>query len=316
MYKVLGIDRKEYGPVSAEVVRRWVRERRAHAGTLACAEGTDQWKPLAQFPEFADLWPALPSPSPGTQTAGQAAPGQPVAEPEPMRVPPVLAGRPSPGRPPAAPVSGLAVAALVCGLLGFCTAGVTALLGLVLGLAGLRKIRRSQGGLTGRGFAITGLGFSAAALVVWLAIWVGEILPKTAQQKAQAHSAQCLNHLHQLGVALRRYANDQSDRFPAASNWCEALGPYLDNSDAYECPAGPSRWRCHYGYNARLSGKQDVQVNPKTVAFFEIDGGWNTSGGPDRLPRSPRHGRVHVCYVDGTVEAVASERVATLRWEP
>ena len=33
MYKVLGIDQKEYGPVSAEVVLRWIKEGRANAST-------------------------------------------------------------------------------------------------------------------------------------------------------------------------------------------------------------------------------------------------------------------------------------------
>lgn len=316
MYKVLGIDQKPYGPVSAEVVRRWVRERRAQANTLACAEGTDQWKPLAQFPEFADLFPPQPSPGPGQPGSIAPAPAQPQ---EPLKEavrPPVLAGCQGPAGRVAPGVSGLAVAALVCGLLGFCTAGLTALLGLVLGWAGLRRIRRSQGRLAGRGLAVAGLAFSGVALAVWLAILFGEILPRTAQQRAQAQSAQCLNHLLELGVALRRYANDQSDRFPAASNWCDALAPYLDNPNAYECPAGPSRWRCHYAYNARLSAKPDVQVNPKTVAFFEIDGGWNVSGGPERVPRAPRHGVVHVCYVDGTVERVGRDRLAALRWDP
>lgn len=302
--------------MSADVVRRWVREGRAHAGTVACAEGTDQWKPLAQFPEFADLWPAQPSPAQGPQAAGQPGPGQPLGGPGAVRAPPVPASGPSPARPPAASVSGLAVAALVCGLLGFCTAGTTALLGLVLGLAGLRKIRRSQGRLAGRGLAKAGLGFSAVALAVWLGFLFGGILPKTVQHRAEAQSDRCLRHLMQLGVALRRYANDQSDRFPAASNWCDALGPYLDDPSAYECPAGPGRWRCHYAYNARLSGKQDVHVSPKTVAFFEIEGGWNVNGGPERVPRSPRHGLVHVCHVDGTVERVPRERLSALRWEP
>jgi|GEM_PF-102444 len=316
MYKVLGIDRKEYGPVSAEVVRRWVRERRVHGGTLACAQGTDQWKPLAQFSEFADLFQPETGSSAGPAAISQPGASQPAAAQGQRTVPPVLTSRSAPIRPPESRLSGLATGALVCGLFGFCTGGVTAVLGLVLGLVGLRKIARSQGRLTGRGLALAGVGFSVVAIVLWGAILVSEILPQQARQAAREQSAQCLGHLRQLGMALHRYANDQSDRFPNASNWCDALARYLDEPAAYQCPAGPKRWRCHYAYNARLSGKQDVQVSPKTVAFFEIDGGWNTSGGAERVPRSARHGAVHVCYVDGSVEAVPYEQVRGLRWEP
>jgi len=57
MYKIIGGDGREYGPVSAEQIRQWVRENRANAETRACVEGTNEWKPLRAFPEFADLWP-------------------------------------------------------------------------------------------------------------------------------------------------------------------------------------------------------------------------------------------------------------------
>lgn len=69
MYKIIGGDGREYGPVSAEQIRQWVRESRANADTRACAEGTTEWRPLRDFPEFADLWPPLPSlevPGPGS----------------------------------------------------------------------------------------------------------------------------------------------------------------------------------------------------------------------------------------------------------
>src|SRR4051794_31171613 len=55
MYKVVGIDQQEYGPVSAEELRRWIAEGRANAQTLAQAEGTAEWKPLINFPEFTPV---------------------------------------------------------------------------------------------------------------------------------------------------------------------------------------------------------------------------------------------------------------------
>jgi len=64
MYKIIGGDGGEYGPVTAEQIRQWVRENRANADTRACVEGTTAWKPLRDFPEFADLWGAGIPPAP------------------------------------------------------------------------------------------------------------------------------------------------------------------------------------------------------------------------------------------------------------
>jgi hypothetical protein len=60
MFKIIGTDGKQYGPVSADQLRRWIVEGRANASTLVQAEGSTDWKPLSSFPEFA----AQPGPTP------------------------------------------------------------------------------------------------------------------------------------------------------------------------------------------------------------------------------------------------------------
>ncbi|HYG35375.1 MAG TPA: GYF domain-containing protein [Clostridia bacterium] len=60
MYRIIGTDGQQYGPVTPEQVRRWLAENRVNAHTLAQQEGTQEWKPLASFPEFADDFKALP----------------------------------------------------------------------------------------------------------------------------------------------------------------------------------------------------------------------------------------------------------------
>jgi hypothetical protein len=52
MYRILGGDRNEYGPASADDVRRWIAEGRLNGQSLARAEGGKEWQPLASFPEF------------------------------------------------------------------------------------------------------------------------------------------------------------------------------------------------------------------------------------------------------------------------
>jgi TM2 domain-containing membrane protein YozV len=61
MYKIIGVDGRQYGPVSAEQLRQWIAEGRANAHTLVQAEGGTEWKPLASVSEFT---PPLASPVP------------------------------------------------------------------------------------------------------------------------------------------------------------------------------------------------------------------------------------------------------------
>ena len=58
MYRMVGKDGQQYGPVTAEQLRGWIAENRANAQTLVQADGAQDWKPLGSLPEFAaDLKP-------------------------------------------------------------------------------------------------------------------------------------------------------------------------------------------------------------------------------------------------------------------
>ena len=60
MYKIIGADQKEYGPVTADQLRQWLAEGRVSGQTSVQSEGTSEWKPLSAFPEFADIQAATP----------------------------------------------------------------------------------------------------------------------------------------------------------------------------------------------------------------------------------------------------------------
>lgn len=65
MYRIIGTDGRQYGPISAEEIRRWFAENRVNAQTLAQAENSPEWKPLYSFPEFAaEIRPAPPTITP------------------------------------------------------------------------------------------------------------------------------------------------------------------------------------------------------------------------------------------------------------
>src|SRR5258706_726627 len=71
MYKIIGGDKKEYGPVSADDLRHWIAEGRINPQSLIQAEGSREWRPLATFAEFADALRSQVGQVPSRETAAQ-----------------------------------------------------------------------------------------------------------------------------------------------------------------------------------------------------------------------------------------------------
>jgi hypothetical protein len=73
MYKIIGADSKEYGPVSAEQLRQWLREGRVNSQTKVKPADAAEWATFAALPEFANALSAdLPPPiaPPTTASSG------------------------------------------------------------------------------------------------------------------------------------------------------------------------------------------------------------------------------------------------------
>src|ERR1700722_19547585 len=64
MYTIIGGDGKQYGPISEPDLRKWIAEGRLNAQSLAKAESDAEFRPLAAFPELADMF-GLPAPISG-----------------------------------------------------------------------------------------------------------------------------------------------------------------------------------------------------------------------------------------------------------
>jgi len=286
MYKIVGGDGQIYGPVSADTLREWIASRRAIPTTQVQMEGGTEWKKLGDFPEFAALFASPPPPVP----SGVAPP-------------------PFPGAPTR--TSGLAIASLICGILGCIP--FSALAGIGLGIGALSSINKSRGQLKGRGLAIAGICVSAFMCLIFLPAM---FLPALAKAKARAQTIQCGNKMQELAAAAKAYAQNSGNKLPDASNWCDVLKPHLKNQNAFYCPSEDSQL-CGYGFNGALSGRSLDEVNPSTVLFFEIPGGWNVSGGPEQMLPDPRHLRnYNVVYVNGKREQLTHSAVQNVRWDP
>jgi hypothetical protein len=167
MYKIIGADGREYGPIPADQLRNWIAEGRATAQTRVQAEGSTQWKPLTEYLEFAvALSRALPP---------QVAPGPIFLSPTPR-------------------TNSLALAALVMGILsmscfvcccGCCYGFPFNVLGVIFALVALSQIKHDPQFQQGRGLAIAGLilcllsfVLAAVALAFGLALSAPDLLRK------------------------------------------------------------------------------------------------------------------------------------------
>ncbi len=150
MYKIIGGDGKEYGPVTAEVLRQWIVEGRAASQTKVLAEGATDWKLLADLPEFRSVLAGPP-------VSGVA--------PAPIAAPPPSAPR----------TNSLAVTGLVLGGISLtfglcCCSGlpfsVAAIVCSALALAQISKEPQQAG----KGLAIAGLVLGIFGVIVGLAL--------------------------------------------------------------------------------------------------------------------------------------------------
>jgi hypothetical protein len=125
MYKIVGADKREYGPVTKETVLEWIAQGRANAQTIARFED-GAWKPLSTFDEFKALLNIPPTPAAATASATTAPPIAPVV---------MQTGRET---------NNMAIAALVFSILGFvCCPCLGAGLGVILGFISLGEIKQN-----------------------------------------------------------------------------------------------------------------------------------------------------------------------------
>ena len=137
MYYVIGVDQREYGPVSAEDVRAWIAQGRLTGQSLARADQSVGWLPLADFAEFA-------------QALAQAGP---AAYPSAVVTQPVTNNN-------------MALSSLILGCVSLVCCQPLAIVGLILGLVALSQ-GKGHPEKGGRGLAIAGVAVSIAALVLF-----------------------------------------------------------------------------------------------------------------------------------------------------
>ena len=261
MYKILGTDKKEYGPINAETVRQWIADGRADAQTRVQTPGSTEWRTLSELPEFAAALAALRPQPPRVSSSPLAVP---------LRV---------------AKTSAMAISSLVLGILGVITCGITPLIGLVLGIISLFRIRKSDGQISGQGIAIAGICISGVFLLL-TPLLLAVAIPNFVKARNQSQSAACANNLRHIGMAARAWAEDHQGDFPSQ---LILLTNKVDKPAIFSCPGDP---------NARPPASWS-EFTPRHVSYEYIRAGKTTDNPATELARCPIHG--HVLLSDGSV---------------
>ena len=167
MYKIIGADGKEYGPITTDQLRQWIAEGRANAQTKVLPEGAAEWKSLAEIPALAALLAATP-----------------VAAPVPAPLPTL-----APRRTNAMAVVGMVMGILSIMLVCCCHGLPFNLLGIIFSVVALSQIKQDPVNQQGKGMAIAGLILSLLSvllsiilLLLGVAISSSDLLRKLQQQ--------------------------------------------------------------------------------------------------------------------------------------
>ena len=154
MFKIIGADLKEYGPISADQVRQWIAEGRINAQTKVQPDGATEWKTMADLPEFAAVLPKPVPPMPSIHL----------------------------GAPPSAPAtSQMAVWSMVTGIFALLCCQFLGPVSIILGAVALSRLKRDPQ-QSGRGFAITGIVLGALAILVTAIFLVAVIVSPQLMQ--------------------------------------------------------------------------------------------------------------------------------------
>jgi hypothetical protein len=157
MYRIIGADGQQYGPVSAEQMRQWIAEGRINSQTMVMAQGTTEWKPLSAFPEFS------------APVGGGSLPASTPQYPNPQQAPQFGA--------PQQKTNALAMTGMILGIASLCCGGpLLAIPGIICSSIGLSQINKNPTVEGGKGMAIAGLIISIVSLVLgtlWLILVFG-----------------------------------------------------------------------------------------------------------------------------------------------
>lgn len=257
------------GPFEREEVLRRLVAGEFKGSDLGWHEGLADWEPLSKL-----IPPPIPNPA-----------AQPVFGPATASgtAPIVAAGS-----------SGMALASMICGILGLLL-WLPCIPAIILGHLSLSAIKKSAGALGGRGMAITGLitGYLMIAAIPIIAILASLAVPAFSAMQQKAIQAKTMSNAKQIVLGMRQYAAEHEGRLPPS---LEKLveDQFVDERLLAESATTPSANHYGQGWDYRGAGMKDTDAGA-SIVLVSLKG--------DRAKKKI------VARLDGSVELVPESTV-------
>lgn len=118
-----------------------------------------------------------------------------------------------------AKTSGMAITALILGIVGWISCGITAIPGLILGIVAMNQIKDPSRGLKGSGMAMTGTVLSGIALVLpVLALLVAILLPALGAARITARKMTNSTQIRGIHQSMVTYAQGNKSWYPGVNH--------------------------------------------------------------------------------------------------
>lgn len=185
--------------------------------------------------------------------------------------------------------SGLAIASLICGVVGLCSGAIVGIVGVILGIVALGKIGREPQRLRGRGMAITGICTGSVGIVFTTAMLISILLPSLSRARELSKRTVCAANLRGIGQAMYIYAqNEPNGAFPDDINKVISAGNATANQ--FTCPSAPPTMASFYYVPGFMT-----DTDPGRILMYEDPMNHGGEGG-------------NILYQDGHVQFMGSPR--------
>jgi len=151
------------------------------------------------------------------------------------------------------PRSGLAITALVLGILGLVFCPLVGIVGLILGIIATVRAGREPQRYGGKGMAIGGICTGAAGLL-FVPMLLAILLPSLSRAREITKRAVDASNLRGIGMAIIVYASDHGDQFPPDLQTLVADGS-VSPKQFIDPSSGNAPPRCDYYYVTGLAVK-------------------------------------------------------------